>query len=352
MASITPPLNIRVVGGIDTHKDLHVAAVIDRDDGRLIETKEFSTTRSGYRALLRWMRSAGELVEVGIEGTGSYGAGIFRYLADQSVVVHEVDRPDSGDRRRRGKSDTLDAEMAARAVISGRRLSTPKNKNGGVESLRVLRLTRASAVKSRVKALQLLRNHAISAPDEVRDLVREMTRMQMLRTVAAWRPDYDDFEHPATATRIAMRSLARRMLELNDEIADLDDLIEPLVSTLGAALLERPCIGIETAGQLLVTAGDNPERLRSEAAWAMLCGVAPLPASSGKTDRHRLNRGGDRQANRALHMIAISRIRIDERTQAFLERKTAEGKSKLETIRCIKRYIARETYPLLKPIAN
>jgi transposase len=352
MNRMTSPSTIAVVGGIDTHKDLHMAAVVDRDDGRLLATKEFSTTRAGYRALLRWLREHGEVTAVGIEGTGSYGAGVMRFLAEAGVKVFEVDRPDRSDRRRRGKSDPVDAEMAARAVISGRRLSSPKNKNGQVECLRVLRLTRATAVKSRVKALQLLRNHAISAPDEVRDVVRSMTRMQMLRTVAAWRPDYDDVDHPATATRIAMRSLARRILDLNNEIAELDELIEPLVLAVGARLLERPCIGIETAGQLLVTAGDNPDRLRSEAAWAMLCGVAPLPASSGKTDRHRLNRGGDRQANRALHMIAISRIRLDERTQAFVARKTAEGKSKREAIRSIKRYIAREVYSLLQPIAE
>jgi transposase len=347
MTSMTSVATV-VVGGIDTHKDLHVAAVVDRDDGRLLATKEFSTTRAGHRAVLRWMRDHGDIEAVGIEGTGSYGAGVMRFLTEAGLTVFEVDRPDRSDRRRRGKSDTVDAEMAARAVISGRRLSAPKSKSGRVEALRVLRLTRAGAIRSRVKALQLLRSHAISAPDEVRDLVRELTRMQMLRTVAAWRPDYDDFQHPATATRIAMRSLARRVLELNNEIADLDELIEPLVVELGTHLLARPCIGIETAGQLLVTAGDNPDRLRSEAAWAMLCGVAPLPASSGKTDRHRLNRGGDRQANRALHMIAISRLRTDADTKAFAARKTAEGKSKLETIRCIKRYLARETYPLLK----
>lgn len=349
MTSMTPTAS-RVVGGIDTHKDLHVVAVVDRNDGRLLGTKEFSTTRAGYRALLRWMRGHGDLEAVGIEGSGSYGAGVTRHLNEAGVSVYEVDRPDRADRRRRGKSDTLDAEMAARAVLSGRRLSHPKGKEGKVEALRVLRLTRAGAVHSRVQALQLLRNHAISAPDEVRDTVRSLTRMQMLRTVAAWRPDVDDCDHPATATRIAMRSLARRILDLNDEIAALDELIEPLVTELGARLLTRPCIGIETAGQLLVTAGDNSDRLRSEAAWAMLCGVAPLPASSGKTNRHRLNRGGDRQANRALHMIVIGRLRTDRATQEFAARKIAEGKSKLETIRCLKRYLAREVYPLLAAV--
>lgn len=346
MTSIAPADRI-VVGGIDTHQDLHVAAVVDRHDGQLLGVKEFSTTRAGYRALVRWMRSHGQLEEVGVEGTGSYGAGVTRFLVEAGVRVHEVDRPDRSDRRRRGKSDPLDAEMAARAVLSGRRLSAPKSKSGKVEALRVLRLTRAGAIRSRVKALQLLRNHAISAPDEVRDQVRSLTRMQLLRTVAAWRPDYDDYDHPATATRIAMRSLARRILELNNEIADLDELIEPLVADVGARLLARSCVGVETAGQLLVTAGDNPQRLRSEAAWAMLCGTSPLPASSGKTDRHRLNRGGDRQANRALHMIALSRLRTDEPTKAFVARKLAEGKSKLEAIRILKRYLAREMYPLL-----
>ena len=195
MTSMTPADAI-VVGGIDTHKELHVAAVVDRDDGRLLDTHEFSTTRAGYRALLRWMTSYGQLQAIGVEGTGSYGAGITRHLTEAGVRVYEVDRPDRSDRRRRGKSDTIDAEMAARAVISGRRLSLPKAKNGKVEALRVLRLTRATAIRSRVKALQLLRNHAISAPAEVRDMVRSLTRMQLIRTVAAWRPDYDDVDHP------------------------------------------------------------------------------------------------------------------------------------------------------------
>jgi transposase len=340
-----------VVGGIDTHKDLHVAAVL-ATDGVVLGTEAFSTTRAGYRTLLRWMRGFGDLRRVGIEGTGSYGAGISRHLTEAGVEVLEVDRPDRSDRRRRGKTDTFDAENAARAALAGRRTSTPKEKNGPVESLRVLRLTRTTAVKARRAALQLLRNHIVSAPEELRDQVRYLTRMQLIRTCAAWRPDSVGFHDPVVATRIALRSLARRILELDDEIALLDELITPLVEELAPTLLAGLGVGIEVAGQLLVTAGDNPERMRHEAGFAMLCGVAPLPASSGKTQRHRLNRGGDRDANSALHLAVITRMRVDERTQAYVARRTAEGLSKLEIMRCLKRYVAREMYALLKAQAG
>ena len=342
------PASLVVVGGIDTHKDLHAAAVLD-PAGVVLGTESFSTTRAGYRALLRWMRGFGDVRRVGVEGTGSYGAGVTRHLTEAGVEVLEVDRPDRTDRRRRGKSDALDAENAARAALAGRRTTTPKTKDGKVESLRVLRLTRSTAVKSRRVALQLLRNHIVSAPEELRDQVRHLTRMQLIRTCAAWRPDAAGFRDPVVATRFALRSLARRILELDDEVAQLDELIEP------ARARARPGPGPGRRGGRggrRAAARDRRRQPRPpahEAGFAMLCGVAPLPASSGKTQRHRLNRGGDRAANSALHLAVITRLRVDARTKAYVARRTAEGRSKLEIMRCLKRYVAREVFFLLRP---
>ena len=337
-----------VFAGVDTHKELHVAAVIDTAE-MVLGTRSFSTTRAGYRAMLAWIAEFGDLARVGIEGTGSYGAGLTRHLAKNNVTILEVDRPDRSDRRRKGKDDDLDAISAARAALHGRRATIPKSKDGAVEALRVLRVARAQAVRERRNALQLLRMTIVTAPEELRDQVRHLTRMQLVRTLAAWRPDVSNATDPVTAYRVALKSMARRYLELSDEIADLDELINPLVEALAPRLLDCVGIGIEVAGQLLVTAGDNPDRMKSEAAFAMLCGVAPLPASSGMTQRHRLNRGGDRQANRALHLAVISRLRLDAKTQAYAAKKTAEGHSKMEIIRCLKRYLARELYYLLNP---
>lgn len=346
MASIAPISRV-VIGGVDTHKDLHVAAVVDASD-QVLGTASFSTTRAGYRALLAWMRTFGDVRRIGVEGTGSYGAGLLRHLHQAGIEVVEVDRPDRSDRRRRGKDDTIDAENAAHAALAGRRVVTPKTRAGMVESLRVLRVTRTTAVKSRRVALQMLRMQIISAPEELRDQLRNLTRMQLIRTVAAWRPDATNFRDPVCATRIALKSLARRYLELNDEIADLDILIEPLVRELAPSLLNTPGFGVENTAQILITLGDNPTRLTSDAAFAKLCGTAPLPASSGLQQRHRLNRGGDRNANSALHLAVVTRLRIDPRSQQYMARRTSEGKSKLETIRCLKRYIAREAFYLIK----
>ncbi len=341
-----PCVDEKVVGGIDTHKDLHFAAVVDVTGG-VLGTRAFATTRQGYRSLVAWMRSFGRVSRVGVEQTGSYGAGVVRHLSRAGIPVLEVTGPDKAQRRGRGKDDAIDAVAAALAALHGKRVSIAKTRDGRIEALRVLRTTRQTAVKARRAALQQRHNTIIAAPDPVRDQWRGRSRMQLIRGLAASRPEVTAFRDPAAATRIALRSLARRILELSDEIAELDELIRALVQELAPQLLERVGIGVEIAGQLLVTAGDNPERLASEASFAMLCGSAPLPASSGKTKRHRLNRGGDRAANSALHMAAVCRLRLDPATRAYAARRTADGLSKREILRCLKRYLAREAYHLL-----
>ena len=336
-----------IIGGVDTHKDLHVAAVVDAQD-RVIATESFSTTRAGYRAMLRWMRAHGDIARVGIECTGSYGAGLMRHLDAAGIEVLEVTAGDKADRRKRGKDDTIDAEQAAHAAYARCRTVTPRAHDGMVESLRALKIARTTAVKARRVALQMIHALIVSAPEELRDQLRNMTRMQLIRTLATWRPDTTGYRDPVTATRISLKSLARRYLELHDEIADLEVPMHALVDELAPDLLARPGVGYESAAQLIITAGDNPERLACEGSFAMLCGTAPLPASSGKTTRHRLNRGGDRAANSALHMIAVSRWRIDPTTKEYVARKKAEGHSNPEILRLLKRYIAREVYYLLR----
>ncbi len=336
-----------VVGGVDTHKDLHVAAIVD-EHNRMLGSECFPSTRHGYKQMLIWMRSFGEVARVGVECTGTYGAGLLRYLQQAGVTVLEVTTPDKSDRRKRGKNDTLDAQNAAYAAFAGARTVTPKSRDGMIESLRVLKICRKTAVAARRVALQLIHSTVVCAPDELRESLRAMTRMQLIRTLAAWRPDLSDYRNLASAYRITLKSLGRRYLELHDEVADLDVMIAALVDELAPDLVSRNSIGYESAAQLLLTAGDNIRRLHSEAGFAALCGVSPVPASSGKVTRHRLNRGGDRAANSALHIIAIGRLRTDPRTKAYVDKRISEGHSKLEAIRCLKRYIAREVYYVIR----
>ena len=297
--------------------------------------------------MLVWMRSFGDLRRIGIESTGSYGAGLLRFMQQAGIDVLEVTAPDKHDRRRRGKNDDLDAQNAAHAALAGRRTVTPRSRDGMVESLRVLTVCRKTAVAARRVAIQIIQTTIVSAPDGLRDTLRSMTRMQLVRTLAAWRPDLTAYREVEAAYRISLKSLARRYLELHDEIADLDAMISAIVDDLAPELIARNSIGYTGAAQLLLTAGDNPERLRSEASFAALCGVSPVPASSGKTIRHRLNRGGDRAANSALHIIAIGRIRTDSATKAYVARRTSRGHSKLDAIRALKRYIAREVFHII-----
>ena len=335
-----------VVGGVDTHKDLHVAAIVDERD-RVLGTGCFATTRQGYRQMLAWMRSFGNLRRIGIESTGSYGAGLLRFMQKAGIEVMEVTTPDKHDRRRRGKNDDFDAQNAAHAAFAGKRTVTPRSRDGMVESLRVLMVCRKTAVAARRVAIQIIQTTIVSAPDGLRDTLRSMTRMQLVRTLAAWRPDLTAYRDVEAAYRISLKSLARRYLELHDEIADLDAMIGAIVDDLAPELIARNSIGYIGAAQLLLTAGDNPERLQSEASFAALCGVSPVPASSGKTIRHRLNRGGDRAANSALHIIAIGRLRTDPTTKVYVDRRISEGHSKLDAIRALKRYIAREVFHII-----
>lgn len=333
-----------VTGGVDTHGQVHVAAVVDAT-GRILGTASFPSTSAGYRRLLRWLCGHGPVARVGVEGTGAYGAGLSRFLTREGVTVVEVNRPDRQRRRRRGKSDPVDAEAAARAALNGDASGTPKSGGGPVESVRVLRLARRSAVKARTQAANQIRDLVVTAPDRLRAQLRALDTDKRVAVCVRFRTG--DVADHGEATKTALRSLARRHVELSDEIKVLDAQIAQLCSSINPGLLATPGIGPEVAATLLVTAGDNPHRMTSESAFAALCGVSPIEASSGRITRHRLNPGGDRQANNALWRIALVRMSYDPRTQAYVARRTQEGKSTKEIIRCLKRHIAREVFQLI-----
>lgn len=335
---------LEVILGIDTHADCHTAVVIN-ELGQVQGTLTVETTVSGSRRLLDWARGFGELRRAGVEGTGAYGAGLARHLAADGVEVIEVDRPNRQRRRKRGKSDPTDAEAAARAVLAGEATAAPKARIGIVESIRVLRVARKGAVKARTQAGNQLKDLILTAPDEVRDELRPLGTKERAERASRFRPETG--AHPTAATKRALRHVARRYRALSDEIRQLDRDLAALVRTAAPRTLARPGVGVEVAGQLLVTAGDNVERLRSEASLAALCGASPVEASSGKVTRHRLNRGGDRHANNALWTVAFNRRRCDPETRAYAERRTKDGKSDRDILRCLKRYVARELYPLL-----
>lgn len=339
---------VEVTGGVDTHKDTHTAAAVD-SAGRVLGSAQFPATPPGYAALLTWLNRFGRLALVGVEGTGAYGAGLARFLRQRDVPIVEVDRPDRKTRRWQGKSDPVDAEAAARAALAARATGTPKQRDGRVEALRNLRVARRCAIGHRVDIQRRLHALVVTAPEALRQQLRALSPRRLVEVCAALRPDQARVEDPAMAAKLALRQLARRHQQLSSDITELDTLIVPLVKNINPGLLAVHGVGPDIAGQLLVTAGDNPERLHSEAAFAMLCGVAPLPASSGKTNRHRLNRGGDRGANCALWRITITRLATGPRTRAYRDRRTKQGMSKTEIIRCLKRYIAREIYELLVP---
>ena len=338
-----------ITGGVDTHADVHVAAALDPIGG-LLGVAEFPATPAGYAQLLGWPGGFGTVCLAGVEGTGSYGAGLARHLAAAGVRVVEVDRSDRQDRRRQGKSDPLDAISAARAAQSGRAGGASKGRDGAVEAIRTLMVVKRTARSERTQTINQARSLVLTGPDDIRVRFIHHTTAGLVADLAGLRP-----RPGATvgyATRIALRELGRRAQFLGGQLASLDELIIPLLTAHAPGLLALYGVGPDTAALLLIAAGDHPERLRSEAAWAHLCGAAPIPASSGKTLRHRLNSGGDRQANHALWRIVITRMSSHPPTRAYVERRVKEGLSKTEIIRCLKRYVAREVYPHLRPPAR
>jgi len=335
-----------VTGGVDTHLDVNVAAAIDPIGG-LFGTEAFPTTPAGYQALLSWLQSFGEVRKVGVEGTGSYGAGLSKFLARAGISVVEVNRPNREERRRSGKSDPLDAIEAARSTLAGKAKSIAKSKDGAVEAIRALVVAKRSARVARTAALTQMRHLIVSAPDQLRSRMRGLNVRTLTAEAARLRPSRHG-EPVLAATKAALSSLAHRVQGLDDELAELDGRIEALLEALCPDLLGLFGVGPDTAAALVVCAGDNPERLRSEPAWAHLCGVAPIKTGSGQTSgRVRFDPAGDRQANAALWRIVMVRIAHDPETTAYFLRKVKEGRSKPEIIRLLKRYVAREVYRYL-----
>lgn len=334
-----------VTGGVDTHKDVHVAAVLD-EHGALLATTSFPATGVGYDRLHRWMSGFGPLGKVGIEGTGSYGAGLTRSLQAAGVEVVEINRPNREVRRRRGKSDTVDAEAAARSVLALQAVGIPKSASGPVEGLRSLRVARRSAVKARTQAGNQIRDLIVSAPQQLRDQLGPLSLDGQVARCLTWR--IGPGQELVQVTKRTLRHLARRHRALSAEIAELDHDIAELCAEANPALLAVTGVGPEVASMLLVAAGDNPERMRCEAAFAALCGASPVTASSGKTIRHRLNRGGNREANNALWRIAMVRLAHHHGpTEEYSRRRREQGKTDREILRCLKRYIAREIFHIL-----
>jgi transposase len=329
-----------VTGGVDTHKDTHTAAAID-GTGRLLGSETFPASADGYAALSTWLRGCGSIERVGIEGTGSYGSGLAEHFRHEGVRVVEVNRPNRQVRRRHGKSDPADAEAAARATLAGDAMGAPKSQDGPVEIIRMLRLQRRSAIRARTQAGNQLHAVVSTAPEALRSTLRGLTLSGLLARSSKMRAS--KAVDLTSATRMVLRGLALRWQQLDREVDLLDTHLEALVNKTAPDLVALRGVGVDVAGALLVAAGDNPERLERETSFAALCGVSPIDASSGKQRRHRLNRGGNRDANRALWVIALVRLRSDGRTREYVERRTKQGLSKPEILRCLKRYIAERS---------
>jgi transposase len=305
--------------------------------------ESFPADEAGYGDLLGWLTGFGEVAKVGVEGTGSWGVGLSRFFASEGIVVVEVDRPNRQQRRRVGKSDPTDAISAARAALSGTASVTPKSRNGTVEQMRVLLVARRPARQQRIQSLNQLRHLVFTAPESIRVRFKDRYKTGLVTEAANMRPRKGN-DPIVFTTNLVIRGLARRIQGFNSEIRDIDRMLTDLIARTAPSLLDLHGVGVDTAASLLVAAGDNPDRIHSERSWAHLCGTTPLPASSGKVTRHRLNRGGDRQANAALHRIVLTRMSSHPQTRTYVARRRAEGRSTAEIMRCLKRYVARQTF--------
>lgn len=342
-----------VVLGVDTHRDVHVASVLS-GLGMVVGTRSFPSTALGYRELWEWAEQLGTVRRAGVEGSGSYGAALARYLLARGVEVFEVSRPDRSVRRRRGKSDPVDAQEAARAVLSGRARSQAKAGDGPVQCVRLFKLAKDSAVKARTQAINQLKAVLVTADPDLREELSGLKTMALVHTCSQLedRQKEGETDGVGQATRVTLNLLAQRIVGLTRQMRDLERRLAGLVERHFPQLLAPVGIGPDSAATLLITMGDNSQRLRSEASFAALCGVSPIEHSSGRQVRHRLNRGGDRRANAALYRIVQSRLRFDARTRSYYERRIAEGKTRREIIRCLKRYAAREVFHLVQDMTR
>lgn len=343
-----------VLGGVDTHLDFHVAAAITTR-GELLGTEQFPATGIGYAALTEWLQAwtptHGPVLAVGVEGPSSYGAGLARHLDATGVSVHEVDRPDRADRRRRGKSDAFDAQAAARRVLAGLTRRAKLN-TGPIESLRILKSQYDSAIKQRTAVLNQMHQLRVTCPEELRTSLAGLTKHTLPAHCARYRIDPTRLADPVQAAKRSLRGYAKRALAFTEEADELLAEITALVTDLAPRTLAAPGTGPLTVAQLLITIGNHPDRFTHEAAFAALCGISPIPASSGKTQRHRLNRGGDRQANSAIHMICLSRLAHHPPTRSYIAARTPNSKSDPHLRRKLKRYIARELFTHLRNDIN
>jgi transposase len=334
-----------VIVGVDTHKKTHVVAIIS-ETGQRMASWRFDAGAQGYRQTLEQIYKYGRPLRAGIEATGSYGAGLCEFLREHGIMCLDVYAPNRQERRRKGKDDTADAYQAAFAALSYERCAIAKQRDGDVKAAQLLETTYSQAVKQRTASINALKAALVSLDGPLRERLEKLSTTELVRTCAAFRISKGDLGHEA-GVRTALRALASRIRSLDKEISSLHKDIERFALKLVPATMALFGIGCHGAIRLLCAAGQNIDRMKSEAAFSMLCGASPVPASTGDVYHNRLNRGGDRKANCVLYFMAITRMRNCARTQDFIEKKMSEGKSKKDAIRALKRYLARTVFNTL-----